>query len=396
MRGSTFRIYQIGSLEVRTTQLKFGQEKVGAIFSSRCSVDDWFWLTKQRSLGYSRIFHRIVVCWFLLLLNITSFSASDSVGFPWLGVYAPVATQVPLSGSSNVTPPMQRKRRSSRNARLDGWIIIFQPQGFTVKSVKSSNWGLQSNWVGIMVRDADMRSSPGEHSSNWRCWGVHWACGWTFAIWKAATPFLPGLQAFWPKPFPALWCPHVPPIASKHIKNITIHRCTQPSLPINCCPRPMSSPGQSKRMWSWWNSFLTARGRWLWTPEIWKIATPWRSSSSSDLSKKSNLALLLTVQWCTSEFCIVAMFLRSLLFWRSKVSSSAGPKNNSRLFTADCSAAATIGALSGIQAQGGNMPVSLSVRKQFLGKLANPIHIMLKHLNTRLETPKWIDSTWFN
>mmetsp|Transcript_39185 Transcript_39185/g.80149 ORF Transcript_39185/g.80149 Transcript_39185/m.80149 type:complete len:995 (-) Transcript_39185:151-3135(-) len=33
--GSTFRIYQIGSLEVRTTQLKFGQEKVGAIFSSR-------------------------------------------------------------------------------------------------------------------------------------------------------------------------------------------------------------------------------------------------------------------------------------------------------------------------------------------------------------------------
>lgn len=37
--GSTFRIYQIGSLEVRTTQLKFGQEKVGAIFSSR--APDW-------------------------------------------------------------------------------------------------------------------------------------------------------------------------------------------------------------------------------------------------------------------------------------------------------------------------------------------------------------------
>eukprot|EP00913_Durusdinium_trenchii_P001525 g1412.t1 len=32
--GSTFRIYQIGSLEVRTTQMKFGQEKVGAMFSS--------------------------------------------------------------------------------------------------------------------------------------------------------------------------------------------------------------------------------------------------------------------------------------------------------------------------------------------------------------------------
>lgn len=60
-----------------------------------------------------------------------------------------------------------------------------------------------------------------------------------------------------------------------------------------------------------------------------------------------------------------------------------------RLFTADCSAAATIGALSAIQAQGGNMPVSLSVRKQFLGKLANPIHIMLKHVETpEHETPK--------
>eukprot|EP00434_Breviolum_minutum_P009356 symbB.v1.2.008245.t1/scaffold515.1/size193321/7 len=33
--GSTFRIYQIGSLEVRSTQVKFAQEKVGAIFSSR-------------------------------------------------------------------------------------------------------------------------------------------------------------------------------------------------------------------------------------------------------------------------------------------------------------------------------------------------------------------------
>lgn len=35
--GSTFRIYQIGSLEVRTTQMKFGQEKVGAMFSSGAS-----------------------------------------------------------------------------------------------------------------------------------------------------------------------------------------------------------------------------------------------------------------------------------------------------------------------------------------------------------------------
>ena len=40
-QGSTFRIYQIGSLEVRSTQVKFGQEKVGAIFSSRSLAEEW-------------------------------------------------------------------------------------------------------------------------------------------------------------------------------------------------------------------------------------------------------------------------------------------------------------------------------------------------------------------
>ena len=41
-QGSTFRIYQIGSLEVRTTQMKFGKEKVGAIFSSRSLAERVF------------------------------------------------------------------------------------------------------------------------------------------------------------------------------------------------------------------------------------------------------------------------------------------------------------------------------------------------------------------
>ena len=33
--GAIFRIYQIGSLEVRTTQENFGKEQVGVVFSSR-------------------------------------------------------------------------------------------------------------------------------------------------------------------------------------------------------------------------------------------------------------------------------------------------------------------------------------------------------------------------